>query len=202
MPNWCNNVLTLKHKDPAMIVRAVKAFENGSLLNEFIPMPDELQDADAPCHDDELAAKMIEKYGQPDWYEWSYQNWGCKWDVGGIGSTVSDNGDPNQVEMAFDSPWCPPIEGYENLEDLGFEVDAFYYEGGVGFCGRFKDGEDDYYDIDGGSAWVRRNIPREIDEALSLSDDMEEWEDEPCKLHRRKDRRMKRIRRLVSRIHR
>ena len=202
MPNWCNNVLNLRHKDPAMIVRAVNAFENGNLLNEFIPMPDELRDADAPCRDDELAAKMIEKYGHPDWYEWSYANWGCKWDVGGSDSTVSEDGDPNQVELAFDSPWCPPIAGYEKLEALGFEVDAFYHEGGCGFCGHFKAGDDEYHDIDGGSAWVHRNIPRDIDDAFAISDNMAEWEDDQPKPHcsrrKRGSRRMKRIQRLMA----
>ena len=197
MPNWCNNILTLRHADHAMIDRAVKAFENGNLLNEFIPMPTELRDANAPCRDETLAAELVNKYGHPDWYEWSYANWGCKWDVGGSDATVSEDGDPNQVELAFDSPWCPPIEGYGNLEKLGFEVDAFYYEGGIGFCGRFNAGEDDYHDINGGSAWVRRHIPREIDEAFAISDNMEEWEVQPPR-RRKGGRRMQKLHRLLA----
>jgi hypothetical protein len=176
MPNWCNNVLTLKHNDPAMIALAVKAFEAGNLFNEFIPMPDELQDGN----------------------EWSYANWGCKWDVGGSDATVSEDGDPNQVEMAFDSPWSPPVEGYGNLEQLGFEVDAFYYEGGMGFCGRFKAGEDECHEIVGNSAWVRRNIPCEIDEAFSISDNMEEWENKAPPCRRKGGRRMQKLRRLLA----
>jgi hypothetical protein len=81
---------------------------------------------------------------------------------------------------------------------LGFEVDAFYYEGGMGFCGRFKDGEDDYHDINGGSAWVRRNIPSEIDEAFAISDNMEEWENETPPRRRQGGRRMQKLRRLLA----
>ena len=176
MPNWCNNILTLRHADHAMIDRAVKAFEKGNLLNEFIPMPDELQNGN----------------------EWCYANWGCKWDVGGSDATVSGDGNPNQVEMAFDSPWCPPTDGYGNLEKLGFEIDAFYYEGGMGFCGRFKDGEDDSHELAGNSAWVRRNIPCEIDEAFSISDNMEEWENKAPPCRRKGGRRMQKLRRLLA----
>jgi hypothetical protein len=198
MPNWCNNVLTLKHNDPAMIARAVNAFEAGNLLNEFIPMPDELRNANAPCRDEELAAELVDKYGYPDWYEWSYANWGCKWDIGGSDATVSENGDPNQVALAFDSPWCPPIEGYGNLEKLGFGIDAFYYEGGIGFCGRFKAGADECHELAGNSAWVRRNIPCEIDEAFAISDNMEEWENETPPRRRKGGRRMQKLRRLLA----
>ena len=42
MPNWCNNTLELHHEDPAMIERAKKAFADGKLLNEFVPVPESL----------------------------------------------------------------------------------------------------------------------------------------------------------------
>ena len=43
MPNWCNNNLTLTHEDPAMILRAKEALDRGEFLNEFIPVPKDLQ---------------------------------------------------------------------------------------------------------------------------------------------------------------
>ena len=43
MPNWCNNTVELYHDDPVMIERARKAFNDGALLNEFIPVPADLQ---------------------------------------------------------------------------------------------------------------------------------------------------------------
>ena len=39
MPNWCNNYLELEHDDPEMITRAQKAFAEGKLLEEFVPVP-------------------------------------------------------------------------------------------------------------------------------------------------------------------
>ena len=47
MPNWCNNNLTLTHSDPAMIQRAVTAYQEGKLLQEFIPCPQELLETTA-----------------------------------------------------------------------------------------------------------------------------------------------------------
>ena len=44
MPNWCNNSVVLKHKDPAMIERARTAFNGEGLLQEFIPVPQDLRD--------------------------------------------------------------------------------------------------------------------------------------------------------------
>ncbi len=42
MPNWCDNNVTLKHKDSAMIKRAYDAFGRNEFLNEFIPVPQDL----------------------------------------------------------------------------------------------------------------------------------------------------------------
>ena len=43
MPNWCNNVVELAHEDPAMLERAKDALNRGEFLNEFIPVPKDLQ---------------------------------------------------------------------------------------------------------------------------------------------------------------
>ena len=44
MPNWCNNELTISHHDKAMIDRAVKAWNTGKFLDEFIPVPFDLKE--------------------------------------------------------------------------------------------------------------------------------------------------------------
>ena len=73
MPNWCNNTLTLTHKDPAMIQRAKDALDRGEFLSEFCPMPRELGDAIANGQPD---AEMIEKYGYSSWYDYCVNEWG------------------------------------------------------------------------------------------------------------------------------
>ena len=70
MPNWCSNRLTLTHTDPAMIDRAVTAYEQGRFLDEFIPVPQELRDtvASPGTSDEQLVAQRnanVAKYGYP-----------------------------------------------------------------------------------------------------------------------------------------
>jgi len=60
----------------------------------------------------------------------------------------------------------------------GYQIEAYYYEPGMNFCGRYtNDGGDEYYQIEGNSDWVVDNIPEEIDIAMGISEMMSEWED-------------------------
>lgn len=159
MPNWCSNTLTLTHEDPNQITRAVEAFRRGELLNEFVTLP---------------------KDQEENWYDWHISNWGTKWDVGG-----EDYGDPSvdpsgkSVSFNFDSAWAPPVLWYERMTELGFDVDAMYYESGMAFAGKYVDGYDDYYEFSNmTSKEVRDMLPEELDEMFGISDMMAEYEDE------------------------
>ena len=154
MPNWCGNTLTLTHEDPDMIRRAKAAFAEGTFLQEFIPNP------------------------KGEWeYDWSVANWGTKWDIGeGAGIQTWDD---HELVVYFDSAWSPPISAYEKLEDLGFKVNATYYEGGCAFCGTYEDGYNDHYDLGDMSAEeVANTIPKELDESFGISEVMLEYEAE------------------------
>jgi len=130
MPNWCGNNLTVEHDDAAMVDRFEKAYNAGNLCNEFIPMPEDIGDG---------------------WYDWCINNWGTKWDVGAdLGTSRAEYHGlkatrvGNQVSCTFDSAWAPPIGLYNALTDLGYKVEATYFEPGMCFCGMYEDGEDDY----------------------------------------------------------
>ena len=174
MPNWCDNTLELNHKDPAMIARAKKAFEDMNFLNEFIPIPEELRKTTAPC---EPVEELQKKYGYSNWYDFCVGEWGTKWDIGG-GDGYINSEDPNYLSLSFQSAWSPPIDAYKKLEAMGFDVWAIYYESGMMFCGAYGQGADEFYDIDAGSEWVRENIPSYLDHAFGISDGMAEWEDD------------------------
>ena len=184
MPNWCNNEVTLSHDDPAMLSRAEQAFKAGAFLAEFIPCPKPLLDTvSGSCAEGyerevhEAVQKINIKYfGYPNWYDWCLSHWGTKWDVGRDGSCHLD--DLDGLKLSFDSAWSPPIAAYETLETLGFSVLAYYYESGCSFCGRYQEGEDDYFEIRGDSDWVAENIPPDIDKALNISENMAVWETE------------------------
>ena len=184
MPNWCANTLVLQHDEPAMIDRAVAAFKEGRLLDEFIPVPKDLQITSGFLGDAEEQAKLEaqqqannKKYGYATWYEYCVNEWGTKWDVGDeYGYTHSNE---HMATFAFDSAWSPPINAYTKLEELGFRVDAMYYESGMGFCGIYDECGDDYYELGGMSSdEVKDAIPAGLDAEFSISESMAEWEAE------------------------
>lgn len=186
MPNWCNNNITLEHEDPAMIKRAFDALERSEFLNEFIPVPQELKDTVSGFHSDpEEQAKLeaqtqsnIEKHGYANWYDYCVGEWGTKWDCGEQGAS-DIHPDGKILHTSFDTAWAPPLNAYEKLMELGFKVNAMYYEGGMCFAGHWEDGIDDYYDLSNmNSAQVATDIPSDLDEAFSISEQMAEYESE------------------------
>jgi len=46
------------------------------------------------------------------------------------------------LTMTFETAWGPPQGIYEKLEEQGYEVTAYYYEPGSGFCGKYEEGCD------------------------------------------------------------
>lgn len=182
MPNWCNNSTKFKHEDPAEIVRLVKAFNEERLFNEFIPCPPALHETVEigenynERHEAKEAANR-ENYGFSSWYDWNLAHWGTKWDVGSDYVVEIDAENPNTVILNFDTAWCPPIDFYETMTDMGWTIQGYYYEPGMGFCGLF-DGVNEEYEIEGDSNWVEDHIPQAINEMFSISENMDMWEQE------------------------
>jgi len=186
MPNWCSNYVELTHAEPEMLQRAQDAFNRGELLAEFIPLPASLQIVAGRVGDDNDTAQKalevqqqenIELHGYANWYDYCVGEWGTKWDVGGDGQVPEING--NTFSASFQSAWGPPIQAYEKLEGLGFTVSAYYYESGMGFCGVFSEGFDDYFDITDMSAEdVADLLPNVLDEMFGISENIAEWEQE------------------------
>jgi hypothetical protein len=67
------------------------------------------------------ALENIEKYGFKDWYDWSVQNWGTKWNAYSF-ELVSE--DSNTLNVQFDTAWSPPDPIFEKLQEMGYEVGA------------------------------------------------------------------------------
>lgn len=150
MPNWCSNTLVLQHSDPAMIVRAAEAVKADRLCAEFVPL------------------------GQRGSHEWNYdlavENWGSKWDVSQ--TEVIDQFE-NSISVAFESAWSPPIAFYDRMVEMGFEVNASYFEPGMGYVGKYIDGEDEEYEIDPEDL---SNIPEELNEIWGVTEMYEDWD--------------------------
>ena len=189
MPNWCSNTVEIAHEDPAMLKRAVDAFNRGELLNEFIPVPQDLKivagcvgSADDPKQIALEAQEKanIEKHGYKTWYEFCVNEWGTKWDIGGtdMDPIVLEEGQTDTT-LCFESAWAPPVGAYDKLEALGFSIRAYYYEPGMAFAGIYEDGHDDYYEYsDMNSEQVAEELPTELDEMFGISESMAEWEED------------------------
>ena len=184
MPNWCNNTLTLTHEDPAMILRAKEALDRGEFLQEFIPVPQDLKDTVSgsmgedhrEAHEAQQKANR-EKHGYSNWYDFCVGEWGTKWDVGGDGQT-DVHPDGRMLHTTFDSAWSPPVNAYDKLVELGFGVEAMYYEGGMGYAGSYSDGADEELNLDGmGADEIEQNYP-ELDECFGISESIREYEAE------------------------
>jgi hypothetical protein len=178
-----------------MMKRVVKGFNQNRLLDEFIPIPLELKEGAMNIEElrkirnweykkelDQAREQLNKKYfGFKDWYDFCVANWGTKWDIGrgdGYKTLLMKDIKNKSITMGFDSAWSPPTGAYEKLVEMGFSIRAMYYEGGCCYCGIWEDGEEEFYEIEGKSDWVRDNIPKELDDEFCISEGMADYEAE------------------------
>ena len=140
MPNWCANNFSLsgpREKIEAIYDQITSKDESKGLLDALVPMPQEIRDT------------FKEGSESQDWYSWSIDNWGTKWEVDGEGLEFHENGDGTaSISGFFDSAWGPPIQAYEtflgNNEDC--EINASYEEPGMDFAGFYINGDQQHLD--------------------------------------------------------
>lgn len=133
MPNWCMNNLIVSHESKKKLQRFVDAYNRGETMNEFLPIPEGYVESG-------------------DWYDWCIKNWGTKWDFGKeeyddpavITKVHMKSGKFYQVGISPNTAWSPPIDFYNHLMDLGYNVHASYFEPGMCFCGIYHNGDDNY----------------------------------------------------------
>lgn len=131
MPNWVKNDVRIA--DAEAMKKCMKR-ENGVVYFDFekiIPMPDDIYRGD-------LGIVERKKYGEKNWYDWSVENWGTKWNAHDCHRTGV-----NSVE--FNTAWSTPepvmkelskkfhtrVEVYYADEDLGHNCGHYTYENGV-----------------------------------------------------------------------
>jgi hypothetical protein len=178
MPNWCGNYATIKHKDPKRLTELKQAMSDGEWFNTVLPTPKELEDVESPSRDSaERQQELIAKYGANDWYNWRVQNWGTKWDTDVEDPDISDDGLTLDTGY-FETAWAPATAIYAAMEEQGYTVTAYYYEPGMGFCGRWEDSHDDYYEIGSTADATEAQVPEDINETFGISAGQREWEEE------------------------
>ena len=137
MPNWCFNRLRITAHDGEDSEKELKKFikENVHLENDIdalsfqgsAPRPKDLDiTAGSRSEEEEAQAKINKKkYGHEDWYGWSIDNWGTKWDA--CSSNVDDQ-DDCEIYITFETAWSPPLEWMQKASAkyplLTFEMDV------------------------------------------------------------------------------
>ena len=192
MPNWCSNTVIFKHTDRAELQRLIDAYNSGDTMNTIWPCPCELRDTvagslgkDTPEQAalEQKHADNLAKYGAAHWYDWCVNNWGTKWDFGREkgrppAEIKTDKNGEAYVELGFDTAWAPPLGFYAHLTEQGFSVKAYYFEGGVGFCGVWHDNVDDTIDIrEFTQEWIADHVPAKICEVFNVYEEAAEMEE-------------------------
>ena len=186
MPNWCDNNMYISHPDKEMMTKALTAWNSGKFLSTLVPEPDYKTVKVKPTFDSShITGKPAPEFVDPDqaWWDWRVQNWGTKWDIG-----WEDHQDKAELSgdhdmfVNFQSAWSPPTDAYAKLVEMGYSIRAYYFEGGVGFCGRWEDGEEEGYTLDfpeKGSPvqWIEENIPKDINEEMFIVESYADWEE-------------------------
>ena len=186
MPNWCNNSVTITHTDPAKITALADAFAEARFCEAVIPTPECLTRDGAATHGganaeeyDRIRAENRAETGYESWYDFAVARWGTKWDVGGADATLEIDDNGLGFHASFDSAWSPPCGVYEELVEQGYEVVGYYYESGMGFVGKWHNGNDLCYDYSGlNSETVRGYIGDELDDYFGISESLAEYEAE------------------------
>ena len=119
MPNYCNSVVTLSGEG----LGAFRKSLNGEKFSfqQLVPRSEE---------------------DEKNWYWWSVENWGSKWDV--IEYILQDNGDSIVIDM--ETAWSPPLPWARRVSQLipDLKIVIEYREPGVRFSGTYTalNGED------------------------------------------------------------
>lgn len=171
MPNFCDNSLKISGSKDKVLELLYKVQNTKEFFNVIRPRPTELMNIHsggqtingvyvnewrydenniAIAVKDEELVQLKAKYGTTNLIDWSYNNWGTKWDTNINEDEINEaikniQQEPDNVDVVFSleyfsTAWNAPLEIYNYLHEQGFEVDAYFYEGGNRFYGWYYDG--------------------------------------------------------------
>ena len=137
MPNWCYNRVEVYIEDEEEVKRwkeTVESKESKFDFNKIVPMPEELEGT-VKGTNHVPSEELKEKYGADNWYDWSINNWGVKWNVTVDEGEVDD--DDDFITYTFDTAWGPPHEIFYALRKKfpDMSISWFFDEPGMQFAG-------------------------------------------------------------------
>ena len=132
MPNHTTNELTITRRKRGAKVMQIDDPKLRDLLKRFsldrvIPMPEELKGTTSPSD-------------SPNWYDWSIDNWGTKWDVYpsyGYDANEDETIDLFSTDGKFFTAWSPPIPVIRKMQQdyLDYKIELEYVDEGWGYAG-------------------------------------------------------------------
>lgn len=136
MPNYCDNCLIIEGNADNLkkIMDFVKSDKSDFDFEKIVPMPDYI-------YRGTMGAREREINGEINWYDWSYKNWGTKWNS--VDAYVWND------LIQFQTAWSPCDPVIAALAEM-FPVMRFtytFYEELMGFCGKrvYENGEIIFY---------------------------------------------------------
>lgn len=162
MPNWCANSLQIS--GPAEKLQEIANKLEETKGEDFF----------------DIFVKNAKEAGKDkEWYEYNHEHYGCKWNCT-ASSWDLESGDGNTLTISFDSPWGPPIQVFETIQNMpGLSVYAQYYEPGMCLVGEYNEGSVDDYDYSGAdSTTIYEHVPDHIVDFWGIYEQMAEYEAE------------------------
>lgn len=166
MPNHCTNNLTCTSgKNIGELVKPYLTDDGKSIdFNKIVPMPEGIEKTthfssmeeisrqrskeESDARDEQLKVLQEENqklYGYKDWYEWSYENWGTKWNAYNCWTLEDDSFNDVQDfgDISFQTAWSPPLPVIRELAKLtGESLRMTYVDEGYMFAGEYMVGPD------------------------------------------------------------
>lgn len=136
MPNWVSNVLVLRPEDAKKVEEFIDVVEENGMsyprfdFNKIIPMPDTVYNGNVGFGDDWHPKDMSledyrAKFPDGNWYDWSCNNWGCKWNASSVDYHPPEEGDEYGT-LWFNTPWGTPTPVMVEMH-FGKGVDFIHY---------------------------------------------------------------------------
>ena len=128
MPNWCENEVTVVARTEDQIKEFKEYVTAGKCEFSFeaiVPMPENVKDT---------TYNHLGPNADPNWYDWSIENWGTKWDTNDV-QVVDEYED--FIIYSFDTAWSPPEPICAALRDKfpDLNISWFYRESGMEIAG-------------------------------------------------------------------
>ena len=116
MPNWVKTIVHAVRED--VDFNKFTDEKGNFTFQKIVPMPDDIYRGD-------LGEEERKKYGSRNWYDWSLEHWGTKWDA--CEARISEDG----KTVDFDTAWSVAEPVLAKLGELVGGIIVFYSDEGI-----------------------------------------------------------------------